>query len=192
MKNKIQAIKTALQFAAKNDIRYYLNGVALYIQDGALLSVVGTDGHSMVVVGDHILNPVERDIAIVDRKDIPTLVNALSLGDTFQIDHLTLKIGESYSIPLIDGRYPDVRHYQPNKKRTVSIDSGICFNPEEVAKLEKARKEITTHLKASDRKKVTVKCHFAGPSDSGLFVLQYYGKDGSIDDCSVTIMPVRG
>ena len=146
MKNKIQAIKTALQFAAKNDIRYYLNGVALYIQDGVLLSVVGTDGHSMVVVGDHILNPVERDIAIVDRKDIPTLVNALSLGDTFQIDHLTLKIGESYSIPLIDGRYPDVRRVLPDKKRTVSIDSGICFNPEYVAKLEKARKEITTHL----------------------------------------------
>lgn len=190
MKNKIQAIKTALQFAAKNDIRYYLNGVALYIQDGVLLSVVGTDGHSMVVVGDHILNPVERDIAIVDRKDIPTLVNALSLGDTFQIDHLTLKIGE-YSIPLIDGRYPDARRVLPDVKRTVSIDSGICFNPEYVAKLEKARKEMTTHLKPSDRKNVAVKCHFAGSSDAGLFVLQYYGKDGSIDDCSVIIMPVR-
>lgn len=191
MKNKVQAIKTALQFAAKNDIRYYLNGVALYIQDGVLLSVVGTDGHSMVVVGDHILNPVERDIAIVDRKDVPTLVNALSLGDTFQIDHLTLKIGE-YSIPLIDGRYPDVRRVLPDLKRAVSIDYGICFNPEYIAKLEKARKEMTTHLKASDRKKVTVKCHFAGSNDAGLFALQYYGKDGSIDDCSVTIMPVRG
>ena len=186
----IQAVKAALHFAAKKDIRYYMNGVALYVQNGNILSVAATDGHRMCTIGDHNFNQSDRDIVIVDRINIPTLLIALEHCTTVEINNFTLNVGQ-YSIPLIDGRFPDVRRVLPSEKRTIHIDDGICFLPEYLTAIDKARKELVSHLKSSDRKKVSVKCRFGECYESGLFTINYYGKDGEIDDCRITIMPQR-
>lgn len=186
----IQAIKAALHFAAKKDIRYYMNGVSLYIKDGHILSVAATDGYRMCTVGDHNFDPLERDIVTVDRMNIPTLLIALEHATTVNVNDFTLNVGQ-YSIPLIDSRFPDIRRVLPREKRTVRIDEGICFLPEYLATVDKARKELVSHLKSSDRKKVSVKCRFGDSNESGLFTIKYFGKDGEIDDCRITIMPQR-
>lgn len=47
----IMLLKAALSVAAKNDVRYYLNGVLIQSEDRDL-RVVGTDGHRLFVAGD--------------------------------------------------------------------------------------------------------------------------------------------
>lgn len=50
-----QAIKAAKVFAAKKDIRYYLNGVALHIQGTTITSVVSSDGYCCCIIGNQEL-----------------------------------------------------------------------------------------------------------------------------------------
>lgn len=97
---------------AQQDVRYYLNGLLLELQDGKL-RVVATDGHRLALseaeVGDAV--GIERQV-IVPRKGVQELGRLLSGSGA-----LTLRIGANhlrvetdgiiFTTKLIDGRYPD-------------------------------------------------------------------------------------
>lgn len=160
-----QAIETCKPFVAKGDIRYYLNGVALYVVDGKVVTVAATDGYTMAMIGDDKAARTATCV-VVANENIPTLLIAVaSPGDTSVTvnDNCTISIGQ-YTIPTVDGRFPDITRVIPQATRKPSIDFGIVLDTGYLARLEKARKTLTSHLAARDRKFIGVTCKFGGPT----------------------------
>ncbi|WGH28540.1 hypothetical protein 13VV501A_gene0044 [Vibrio phage 13VV501A] len=178
-----QAVKAAKIFAATNDLRYYLNGVALYIVDsGVIESVVATDGHCMAIIGNETLPRVTP--AIVANKDVDTLVNALSVNPYAIVDGFTLIVGE-YRIPLVDGRFPDVQRVIPKKERNAGAVIGI--QPNYLAKLKPFKAELCRHLKAKERNFVGVRMCCGDANEAVRF--DFTG--GRTDNAMVIINPMR-
>lgn len=102
------------QFSMANqDVRYYLNGLLLEIDNG-LVRMVATDGHRLA------LSEITTDIAIGDkrqviipRKGVLELSRLLATDDspcTIQLNqnHIRITLGDTiFTSKLIDGRFPD-------------------------------------------------------------------------------------
>ncbi|AUR83976.1 DNA polymerase III beta chain [Vibrio phage 1.046.O._10N.286.52.E3] len=185
-----QAIKAAKVFAAKKDIRYYLNGVALHIQGTTITSVVSSDGHCCCIIGNQELQH-DSEVVVVSNEDVPILLRALegipegtSTVNGLKIAHMKLVIGD-YSVPLIDGRFPDVRRIIPAQKRNAGSEIGI--NPDLLAKLKPFKTELCKHLKPRDRTAVgsTMKAGEANES------IRFDFTNPKIDMATVIISPMR-
>lgn len=185
-----QAIKAAKVFAAKKDIRYYLNGIALHIRGTTITSVVASDGYCCCIIGNQELQH-DAEVAIVSNEDVPILLRALeglpegtSTVNGLKIDHMKLVIGD-YSIPLVDGRFPDVRRIIPAQKRNAGSEIGI--NPDLLAKLKPFKSELCKHLKPRDRTAVgsTMKAGEANES------VRFDFTNPKIDTATVIIQPMR-
>ncbi|HID01409.1 MAG TPA: DNA polymerase III subunit beta [Piscirickettsiaceae bacterium] len=104
---------------AAQDVRYYLNGMCLDIQDHSL-RVVATDGHRLSTCATTLetdgLTPTQ---AIVPRKGVLELVKLLSDSDdlaqlSLASNMLTVqREGVALTCKLIDGRYPDYKRVLP-------------------------------------------------------------------------------
>lgn len=185
-----QAIKAAKVFAAKKDIRYYLNGVALHIRGTTITSVVASDGYCCCIIGNQELQH-DSEIAIVSNEDLPILLRALeglpegtSTVNGLKIDHMRLVIGD-YSIPLVDGRFPDVRRVIPAKKRNAGSEIGI--NPDLLAKLKPFKSELCKHLKPRDRNTVGSIMKAGEANES----IRFDFTSPKIDTATVIIQPMR-
>lgn len=108
------------QFSMANqDVRYYLNGMLLEIENG-IMRMVATDGHRLAVselttefaVGD------KRQV-IIPRKGVMELSRLLTNGDELcQIqlnqNHIKISMGDiTFTSKLIDGRFPDYERVIP-------------------------------------------------------------------------------
>ena len=113
-----RAFAAALKCAAKNDVRYYLNGVYLDFPKGR---IVATNGHIMFVgqIETATLPPV-----IVPRELVEGALRSLTkrARETFDIaisidgDAITLTTaGNSFSGNRIDGRFPEYERVVPLK-----------------------------------------------------------------------------
>ncbi len=110
------------QFAmAQQDVRYYLNGLMLEIQDKQLVSVA-TDGHRLSYC--HLDTTIASDSVqqiIIPRKGVQELSKLLSTDD----EMVNVKIGSnhiaiispalSFISKLIDGKFPDYDRVLPKK-----------------------------------------------------------------------------
>lgn len=126
-----QIIKRVSHAAAQNDVRFYMNGVYLSIDNGQFIAVA-TDGHRMAVsshdidfsdqVPEEILSPTAplslRDAnagVIMPNGVFPVLHKILNGSQgQFKVDYsernLTFTLGGHTVITnLVDGRYPDWR-----------------------------------------------------------------------------------
>jgi len=184
-----QAIKAAKVFAAKNDIRYYLNGIALHIQGKTVVNVVASDGHCCCVIGPELRH--DSEVVVVSNHDVPILLRALeglpegtSTVDGLKIDHMKLVIGD-YSVPLVDGRFPDTRRIIPAQKRNASSEIGL--QPEYLARLKPFKSELCKHLKPRGRTAVgcTMK---AGDANE---VVRFDFTNEKTDRAIVIISPMR-
>lgn len=185
-----QAIKACKNFAAKNDVRYYINGVALYTHGETISSVVATDGHCMAVVGDLELNR-DAEVYIVGNEHIPVLLLALqglpagtSTINGMRIEGCKMHIGD-YTIPLIDGRFPDARRVIPVKKRNTSEEIGL--QPDYLAKLKPFKSELCKHLKTKDRNFVGTTMRAGGANEA----VRFDFTNGKVDPAMVIINPMR-
>lgn len=185
-----QAIKAAKVFAAKKDIRYYLNGVALHIQGTTITSVVASDGYCCCIIGNQEL-PHDSEIAIVSNEDVPILLRALeglpegtSTVNGLKIDHMKLVIGD-YSVPLVEGRFPDVRRIVPAQKRNAGSEIGI--NPDLLAKLKPFKTELCKHLTPRTRAAVGSIMKAGEANESILFDFT----NPRIDTATVIVQPMR-
>ena len=180
-----QAIKAAKVFAAKKDIRYYLNGVALHIHGDTVVNVVASDGHCCCVIGPELRH--DSEVAIVSNEDVPILLRALEGTSTvngLKIDHMKLVIGD-YSVPLVDGRFPDVRRVIPAKKRKAGSEIGL--QPEYLAKLKPFKTELCKHL--TPRTRTAVGCIMkAGDANEAI---RFDFTNPKIDMATVIISPMR-
>ena len=98
---------------ANQDVRYYLNGMLLDLQEHTL-RCVATDGHRLAMKETQLQTTVTtRRQIIIPRKGVTELVGLLETGDgvvelEFGRNHLRVRRGDvMFTTKLIDGRFPD-------------------------------------------------------------------------------------
>ena len=98
---------------ANQDVRYYLNGMLLDLQEHTL-RCVATDGHRLAMKETALQSTVSsRRQIIIPRKGVNELVGLLEAGDgqvelEFGRNHLRVRRGDVvFTTKLIDGRFPD-------------------------------------------------------------------------------------
>ena len=169
-------VKAALLFAAKKDIRYWLNGLHIELSHaGAWL--VATDGHTVFV---HRIAGADAEratcSAIIESaafdavaKSKAKIVDVTIDGDQYKLAYA----GVSAAGKQIDGIYPDWRRVVPRGKQ--SGEHGY-FHPDYIARVDKAGQAIGKNKHG---------CHIVpnGPVDLG--VCRY----NDVAFCGV--MPIR-
>lgn len=150
MKLKISKLllEGALMFQAKNDVRYYLNGIC-FMPDGR---VSATDGHRLFVGGNHD-NAIEENIIVaVTKSPVKSYAVAYIDTDTRIVDYLNMDYdnidwNDAVSLStmrsgvglcaVIDGKFPDIDRVIP--KQTAPAEQ-IGFNAKYLADVEKCAK----------------------------------------------------
>lgn len=122
-------LNTVASCMARNDVRFYLNGVLFdFGKDG--LSLVATDGHRLAVVHHNTPQLSQEEVkCIVPQKGVMELIRLLGNFDeqaelVFYSNYLQIS-GEhfSYSCKLIDAPFPDYKRVIPSDtKREVIAD----------------------------------------------------------------------
>lgn len=112
--NSLKQLIEQTQFAmAQQDVRYYLNGMLMQLEDGTLTSVA-TDGHRLALSRGDVKAEENTELsAIVPRKGVIELSRLLESGDDpielkFSNNHLRARTGRyCFTSKLVDGRFPD-------------------------------------------------------------------------------------
>jgi DNA polymerase-3 subunit beta len=147
---KAEVIKALLTIAAKNDIRYYLNAVAIDAREGGDVTLVATDGHRMLAV------PVDSDdienllpgVWVVDRALLESVKPVKAGRVEFPLSlsfvrrdatnnaagaNVTLTGATTASGTTVDGRFPDWRRVVPASADGIASQ----FSPEYVGSFGK-------------------------------------------------------
>jgi DNA polymerase-3 subunit beta len=119
LKNLIGLVQYAM---AQQDIRYYLNGLLMVVEDGQL-KLIATDGHRLAFaakdVGDKKLS---RQEVILPRKTVLELAKLLADNDEpvaieLSASQARFKFGEvSLVSKLVDGKFPDYTRVVPQNQ----------------------------------------------------------------------------
>ncbi len=117
---------------ANQDVRYYLNGMLLDLQEHTL-RCVATDGHRLAMKQTELESSVSsRRQIIIPRKGINELIGLLESGDgvvelEFGRNHLRVRRGDVvFTSKLIDGRFPDYEAVIPlGADKTATLDREI-------------------------------------------------------------------
>ena len=135
---KLAWLKAVSLAAAKNDVRYYLNGVM--IRNG---EIAATNGHMVLMVksesiksdGEYIIDNATLKMFLTDHKGIK--------GDTRieVVDSVAITGKSKISITPVDGKFPDVNRVIPQEP------SGEIahFNAEYLLACQKANGEFLDH-----------------------------------------------
>ena len=143
---KINTLKAAAICAAKNDIRYYLNGVCVDIKNDSQVVIVSTDGHCMFIgvesyegewagEAEKIIIPLETITAA-----LKGCAKSLSYIALESFGASTLRLG-AVIFTQIDGHYPDYARVIP-KVDSVKDEIGY-YNHEQLALCSKSIKEAS-------------------------------------------------
>jgi len=117
---------------ANQDVRYYLNGMLLDLQEHTL-RCVATDGHRLAMKETQLPNAVTaRRQIIIPRKGVNELVGLLESGEgqvelEFGRNHLRVRRGDVvFTSKLIDGRFPDYEAVIPlGADKTATLDRDV-------------------------------------------------------------------
>ncbi len=111
---------------AQQDIRYYLNGMLLLVED-SVLKAVATDGHRLAYASIPTQQESDRQEVILPRKAVQELIKLLAETD----DEVTIEVAASQArfeigpvalvTKVVDGKFPDYMRVIPtgNKKNFV-------------------------------------------------------------------------
>jgi DNA polymerase-3 subunit beta len=111
---------------ANQDMRYYLNGLLLQIQDGEM-RLVGTDGHRMAYASVEVDSPNHLAEVILPRKTVlelykllddshaPIYVEIMQNLVRFRTDTMTMVS------KIIDGKFPDYTRLIPMDNRRIAV-----------------------------------------------------------------------
>ena len=108
----LASLKFVMTCAGKNDIRYYLNGVAFDMTQGNL-TIAATDGHRGAFVETKI-EAHRKHVFIAERESIERLIKIIGKREVVDLafleDHATATVGgDTVKLEMIDGKYPDWR-----------------------------------------------------------------------------------
>lgn len=138
MKLKISKLllESALIFQARNDVRYYLNGIC-FMPDGRIAS---TDGHRAFIGGSHDNKLTENVIIKIGKS--PTkryeyaIIDTKSKIATYH-DEAGVMVGAGIC-EEIDGRFPDIDRVIPKETKSadcIGFNAGYLVDVEKLAKL---------------------------------------------------------
>jgi DNA polymerase-3 subunit beta len=115
----LRRVLSLVQYAmAQQDIRYYLNGLLMVVEDGTL-KLVATDGHRLAYAGLKIGANVPRQEVIVPRKTVLELSKLLADSDQpVKVELSATQAAFSFGTielvsKLIDGKFPDYTRVIP-------------------------------------------------------------------------------
>jgi len=117
-----RTLKAALYCAAKNDVRYYLNGVCFEPSTGAL---VATDGHVLFAIKTTPIPGNEKEPAVIIPRDLVERAVAMAgsasrMDLTLEVDGHRLRFTHTSDIVEgndVDGRFPEWRRIFRDAKR---------------------------------------------------------------------------
>ena len=174
-------LKAALQAAAKQDIRYYLNGILVQATPTET-RVVATDGHMLIALRQAAQNSVTGQVDIIiprevldrlkpSKKELATAQYTLTVPDSGPCALQAASSTEYFS--PVDGKYPDYVRVIPEK---VSGQAGN-YNPALLSRAQAAAdivagKSAVTHLAQN------------GATDAALFTC-------AVPGFVAVVMPVR-
>ncbi len=122
-----KALLKQVEFAmAQQDIRYYLNGLLLEVENN-LLKVVGTDGHRLSYTSVELPEVYEKQEVILPRKTVLELVKLLDDSEELiEIEFNKAQIHFSFTnikliSKVIDGKFPDYNRVIPTGHRNQFI-----------------------------------------------------------------------
>lgn len=138
MKLKISKLllEGALMFQAKQDIRYYLNGIC-FMSDGR---VAATDGNRAMIASKHENKLTDNVIVSVSKSPTKRYDFAIIDTDTGIVtynDENMIRVGSGIC-SLIDGRFPDIDRVIPKETapaEEIGFNAGYLVDIEKVAKL---------------------------------------------------------
>jgi len=112
-----------VQYAmAQQDIRYYLNGLLIVVEDGQL-RLVATDGHRLAFAATALVGELPRQELIVPRKTVLELSKLLGEGDEeVKVELSPTQAAFSFGsielvAKLIDGKFPDYTRVIPTQHK---------------------------------------------------------------------------
>lgn len=122
-----------VQYAmAQQDIRYYLNGVLLVVNDD-FLKLIATDGHRLAFVSTKLERKYPKREVILPRKTVNELVKLLADSE----EKITLDLAENQvrisfsdvvlTSKVIDGKFPDYDRVVPNYTNHLTLDRLIIL-----------------------------------------------------------------
>ncbi|HEX8931908.1 MAG TPA: DNA polymerase III subunit beta [Patescibacteria group bacterium] len=125
---ELKKLLTAVQYAmAQQDVRYYLNGVLLVIED-TIIRAVATDGHRLAYASTGLGNSYQKSEAILPRKTINELLKLLSDSE----EEISFEFGENQvkmvfsdvtmTSKIIDGKFPDYSRVIPAYTNHLTLD----------------------------------------------------------------------
>lgn len=134
-----KTFKFALLGAAKNDVRYFLNGILIDQRETGETVIVATDGHRM----NHLklITPLDLPYGqyILPREFIEMVLKSLSVKvkDDYSLEfeadeHGNFTIsgnGGRWETRVIEGRYPDYQRVIPDYDNLDPIVPIVSFNP---------------------------------------------------------------
>lgn len=138
MKLKISKLllESALIFQARNDVRYYLNGIC-FMPDGRVAS---TDGHRAFIGSNHGNKLTENVIIKIGKSPIKryehAIIDTKSKIATYH-DEAGMMVGSGIC-EEIDGRFPDIDRVIPKETKAadcIGFNAGYLVDIEKVAKL---------------------------------------------------------
>lgn len=106
--NHHATLKAALAFAAKKDVRYYLEGVHIW-RDSPELVIEGSDGYRAIIIRCN-----DRDIYSKFPEDLDVIISRDSLTKALKLGPAELEFNEGvltyggFPLELVDGRYPQM------------------------------------------------------------------------------------
>src|SRR3979409_1516584 len=119
----LKSLVGLVQYAmAQQDIRYYLNGLLVVVEDRQL-KLVATDGHRLAYASLKLNAELPRQEAIVPRKTVLELVKLLADSDEeVRIELSTTQAAFSFGTvevvsKLVDGKFPDYTRVIPTQHK---------------------------------------------------------------------------
>lgn len=120
-----KALLKQVEFAmAQQDIRYYLNGLLLEVEND-VLKVVGTDGHRLSFTSVVLPQTYEKQEVILPRKTVLELIKLLDDSEEeVEIEFNKAQIHFSFAnvqltSKVIDGKFPDYNRVIPTGHRNI-------------------------------------------------------------------------
>lgn len=139
LRTKLAAISV---FAAKNDDRYYLNGVHLKATGGALI-IEATDGHALARTTVAIDETDAFDV-VIKNKDIKAILDGTKTAEAVDViasNDAVEFIGDfNYMCKPVAGKFPDTNRVIPADDRPFNPEGGIGLDAKYLDLVFKCRK----------------------------------------------------
>jgi DNA polymerase III sliding clamp (beta) subunit (PCNA family) len=137
LQNFIPALKFVSECAAKDDIRYYLNGVLFESLDSNNFRLVSTDGHALaridvaceephgIAKGQYLI-PLEKVKQIISTFKFTKKMLNMPIKLTFTDNGACVEsLGDTITFLCINGKYPDYERLTPKDSKNAFFESGI-------------------------------------------------------------------